>query len=281
MNKRLSFVVLAVASACLFLALGQPSADLVTGTETWVLAMLATLDFGTLIPVDDPILTDPNANDPATNDPPHLPPGTKFKLLGSAKDDVDPLNAFNEVISTYPIPLPPAQQTPDCAPFCNTFGGAYKKFGDKVKIGMLTDMLGVKYYFPSRTCSGGSPRIQLGIDTNGDGKFDHNAFGYVGHGGFGSGCVTGAWDYVDLTDNVPARWDLTQFGLGYHSWPTAVAALTAAYPNHRVLNAILVDDSGWDPAAAGCAYYDLFTAGARTLTGHEDTSDGGTYPNPC
>jgi len=56
--------------------------------------------------------------------------------LGSAKDDVDPLNAFNEVISTYPIPLPPAQQTPDCAPFCNTFGGAYKKFGDKVKIGM-------------------------------------------------------------------------------------------------------------------------------------------------
>ena len=235
----------------------------------------------TLIPANDPALSDPAANVPATSDPAFLPPGGKFKLIGSAKDDLDPLNSFNEVISTNPQLLPPTQQTPDCAPFCNTFGEAYKKFGDNVKIGMLTDMLGVKYYFPARTCGGGSPRIQLGIDTNGDGKFDGNAFGYVGHTGFGTGCVTGAWDHDNLTDNVPNRWDLTQFGLGYHNWPDAVAALTAAFPNHRVLNGILVDDSGWLPAAQGCAYYDLVTVDARTLETHDDTNANPSAPNNC
>src|SRR5439155_8499441 len=123
---------------------------------------------------------------------------------------------------------------------------------------------------------GGSPRIQLVIDTDGNGISNGNAFGYVGHAGFGAGCVTGAWDYVDPTDSVPARWDLTQVPAGgYQNWP-GVVAYTSAFPNHRVLNAILVDDSGWYPPAAGCAYYDLVTTGARTLDSHEDTSDGGT-----
>ena len=78
--------------------------------------ILAKLDVTTLIPASDPALTDPAANVPATSDPAHLPPGGKFKLIGSAKDDRDPLNSFNEVISTNPQLLPLAQQTPDCAP---------------------------------------------------------------------------------------------------------------------------------------------------------------------
>ena len=247
-----------------------------------VLGLLAMLDLSTLIPPDDPIFTDQAAIGPATNDPPHLPPGTKFKLIGSAKDDLDPLNASNEVISTDPVLLPPAQQTPNCSPFCNTFGDAITLFGDHVKIGMLTNMIAVSYYFPSRTCGGGSPRIQLAISTDGGGRSDGNAHGYVGHTSFGGGCLTGVWDYVNLTDNVPARWDLTQFGGGYQNWPGVVSFFNTNYPNHRVLSAALVDDSGWFPAAAGCAYYDNVTAGARTLTGREDTSNRGQqYPNNC
>jgi hypothetical protein len=236
-RERLLAVAIGVASV---LVLGAGA--LASGNEAPP-PILAKLDVTTPIPANDPALSDPAANVPSTSDPAYLPPGGKFKLIGSAKDDRDPLNSFNEVISTNPQLLPLAQQTPDCAPYCNTFGDAYKKFGDNVKIGMLTDMLGVKCYFPTRTCGGGSRRIQLGIDTNGDRKFDGNAFCYVGHAGFGTGCVTGAWDYDNLTDNVPNRWDLTQFGLGYQNWPDAVAALTAAFPNHRVLNGILVDDS--------------------------------------
>src|SRR5437879_10201671 len=95
-----------------------------------LVGLLAMLDLSTLIPPDDPIFTDQAAIGPATNDPPHLPPGTKFKLIGSAKDDLDPLNASNEVISTDPVLLPPAQQTPDCSPFCNTFGDAITLFGE-------------------------------------------------------------------------------------------------------------------------------------------------------
>lgn len=285
MTKKLRLVLVATGVVSVLLLLG---AGALASANDPPPAALANLNVTALIPASDVALTDPAVNVPATNDPPHLPPGGKFKLIGSAKDDIDPLNPFNEVISTDPVLLPAAQQTPDCAPFCNTFGDAYKKFGDNVKIGMLTNMLGVKYYFPARTCSGGAPRIQLGIDGNGDGKFnqypggpDQNAFGYVGHSGFGAGCLTGVWDYVDLTDNVPARWDLSQFGLGYHSWSSAVTTLTAAYPNHRVLNGILVDDAGWDPAASGCAYYDLVTIGARTLETHDDTSSNPNAPNTC
>src|SRR4029077_14628102 len=117
----------------------------------------------------------------------------------------------------------------------------------------------IKYYFPSRSCSGGSPRIQLFIKP-GDGTSPRNAFGYIGHTGFGGGCVTGVWDFVDMTDSVPARWDLTQFGLGYQNWQGVLTLLNTTFPYHRVLRGSLVDDSGsFASAAVGLAYYDLLT----------------------
>ena len=199
-------------------------------------------------------LTGADPTDPSVTDS----LGFKFELYDSATDASDPQNATNEVITM------------------DTTGGAVgvalRKLNPGVKIGTLTNQLQLKYYFPARTCAGGSPRIQLAIDTDGDGASNGNAFGYVGHGSFGTGCVTGAWDFVDLTDAVPARWDLTQFGLGYHNWQTAVAAITTAYPNHRVLSGALVDDSGsFAPTAAGVAYYDLVTIGHRTLENWQDT----------
>jgi hypothetical protein len=76
-----------------------------------------------------------------------------------------------------------------------------------------------------------------------------------------------------MSDHVPFRWDLSQFGLGItHNWQSAVTAITTAFPNHSVLRGSLVDDSGGFAAgAAGEAFYDLVTIGHRTLENWQDT----------
>jgi hypothetical protein len=191
--------------------------------------------------------------------------GHKFELLFAMNDDQDPQNPTNDTISVVTTPSYP-----------DGIGVAFRATPPGFKIAALTNQLQLKYFFPARSCGGGSPRVQISIDTDGDGNPNGNAFGYVGHAGFGGGCLTGVWDFVDMTDNVPARWDLTQFGLGYHTWQSAVAAINTAYPNHRVLSGSLVDDScSFAPTSCGKAYYDLFTFENRTLEQNEDTVKNG------
>lgn len=191
--------------------------------------------------------------------------GHKFELLYAMNDDHDPQNPTNDVISVFTTTSYPAG-----------IGVAFRDTPPGFKIAALTNQLQLKYYFPMRNCGGGSPRIQIAIDTDGDGVSNGNAFGYVGHTGFGGGCLSGSWDFVDMTDAVPARWDLTQFGLGYHTWQSAVAAISTAYPNHKVLSGSLVDDScSFSPASCGQAYYDLFTFENRTLEQDQDTVKNG------
>ena len=187
--------------------------------------------------------------------------GHKFQLLYAMNDDQDPQNVTNDVISVLTTTAYPAG-----------IGVAVRNTPPGFKIDALTNQLQLKYYFPERSCGGGSPRIELAIDTDGDGVPNGNAFGYVGHTGFGGGCLTGGWDFVDMTDAVPFRWDLTQFGLGYHNWQSAVAAMNTAFPNHRVLTGSLVDDScSFAPTSCGKAYYDLLTIENRTLENRQDT----------
>ena len=82
--------------------------------------------------------------------------------------------------------------------------------------------------------------------------------------------------FCRYADNLPFRWDLTQFGLGYHSWQTAVAALELGFPNHKVLSGSLVDDScSFSAPSCGQAYYDLFTFENRTLEQDQDTIKNG------
>jgi len=191
--------------------------------------------------------------------------GHKFELLFAMEDDQDPQNLTNDVISVLTTTAYPAG-----------IGVAYRDTPPGFKIGALTNQLQLKYYMPARSCGGGSPRIQIAIDTDGDGVSNGNAFGYVGHTGFGGGCLTGVWDYVDMTDSVPFRWDLTQFGLGYHNWQSAVAAISTGFPNHKVLSGSLVDDScSFAPTSCGEAYYDLFTFENRTLEQDQDTVKNG------
>lgn len=203
--------------------------------------------------------------DPTTTAPEAQGLGQKFELLFAMVNNQDPMNYDNDVISLLAAPAYPGG-----------IGVAVRNMLPNVKISTLTDQINVKYYFPTRTCDGGSPRIQLYIDP-GDGTPPRNAFGYVGHGSFGSGCVTGVWDFVDMTDTVPARWDLTQFGGGYQNWQGVVTFFNATYPNHVVLSGGLYDDScSFDPLTCGQAYYDLLTVENRTLENREDTVPGPT-----
>jgi len=248
------------------------------------LGPLATLDVTTLIPADDPALTDPAVSESATTDPPFMPRGGLYKLFGTARNGSDPNNPFNEVISF---------DTTDPA----AIAGAFRILGDHIQVTMLTNQIELKYFFSSpRGCGGGSPRIQLGISGDGDGNFnqftggpDQNAFGYLGDKAFGGGCPMDMWMHEDMTDSAP-KWDLSQWVATGRvpacdmtcTWQQVVAYFQTNWPNHRVLNAVLVDDSGsFFPLDRGCAFFDLVNTGARTYTNHEDASSSGTAPNNC
>jgi hypothetical protein len=247
------------------------------------LGPLATLDVTTMIPASDPALTDPAVSQSATTDPPFMPRGGLYKLFGAAKNGVDPQNPFNEVISF---------DTTDPA----AIAGAVRILGDHIQVTMLTNQIELKYFFLNRTCGGGSPRIQLGISGDGDGNFnqfpggpDQNAFGYLGDKSFGGACVMNVWVHEDMTDSAQ-KWDLSQWVATGRvpacdmtcTWTQVVSYFQTFWPNHRVLNAVLVDDSGSFIAAdRGCVAFDLVNTGARTYTNHEDASSSGTAPNSC
>lgn len=186
--------------------------------------------------------------------------GHKFELLAGMHDDQDPQNPTNDVISVDTTG--------------GVIGAALRRLPPGIKIAALDHQLNLKYYFPNppRTAAGGSPRLQLAIDRDGNGAFDGNAFGYVGHLPFGGGAITGEWDILDMTDNI-GRWDLSQLGGGMTmTWDQAEMFVMTTYPNHQVLSGSLVDDSaGFALAAAGKAYYDLLTIENRTLENDQDT----------
>jgi hypothetical protein len=189
--------------------------------------------------------------------------GLKFELLYAMMNNQDPQNPDNDVISVLTTTAYPAGS-----------GVAVRNMLPGAKIETLTDQISLKYYFPGRSCGGGSPRIQLYIDP-GDGTLPRNAFGYVGHAGFGSGCLTGVWDFIDMTDNLPFRWDITQFNGGYQNWPGVVAFFDTSLPNHVVLSGGVYDDScSFSTPSCGQAYYDLLTVENRTLENRQDTVPG-------
>ena len=244
--KLRAWTLAVVAGAFVLLGRAVPYAQ-VANAPSWVGSLLLGTDPAAGADPSDPTVTDSI--------------GFKFELYFTAQEASDPKNSTNEVISMTPT-------------MAGAIGLAVRKLNPGVKIRTLTDQINLKYFFPSatRTCAGGSPRIQLAIDRDGDGNFDGNAFGYVGHAPFGAGCVSGAWDIVDMTDAI-GRWDLSQFGGGMTMpWDAAVLFMETVFPNHQVLRGSLVDDSAtFAPGAAGEAFYDLVTIGHRTLENWQDT----------
>jgi hypothetical protein len=200
--------------------------------------------------------------------------GHKFELIGAMIRDTDPENATgrpggsgggvggNEGISVTMTPT--------------NFALAFRNLPPGVKIKALRNQLGFKYYFVApRSCGGGSPRVTLLVDSDGDGNTN---FAAHGHPNPFVGCIQNDWHYEDLTDPGP-RWEVTPGGavvgipvFPFSPWDTLEAAITAQFPNHKILAGFLVDDScSFFPASCGKAYYDLLTIENRTLEIHQDT----------
>jgi len=177
----------------------------------------------------------------------------EFTLFGSAQTSTDPENAGNDVILV----------DGDAG-----FGGISKDLPLGTQAPEIDNQVSLKYFHvPPKTCTAGSPRVQLAIDTDSDGDRDFNAFGYVGSAPFGAGCVTGAWTFNDMTDAV-ARWDLSQLGGGMTlSWDAMEAFLAAAHPNYQILRGSVVEDG-----YPGDTYYDNITIGDCTLDGDDDVA---------
>jgi hypothetical protein len=196
-----------------------------------------------------------------------------FLLGGTAQHAQDPENPANDVIRVSTL----------TSPFFGTVSRTLN-----VKIMALDNQVEWKSYFVApKTCVGGSPRMQLAIDLNGDGTSDGNAFGNFGPGPFGTGCVSNIWDYQDLTDLAP-RWDVTQLtGLGEIPTPLPgnvnpflvpwdlLETLVSAFPNHLVCTGQLTDDTFGIPGMSGIAYYDLISIGNETWNDHDDTAGRG------
>jgi hypothetical protein len=140
-----------------------------------------------------------------------------------------------------------------------------------VKVDTLDDHIALDYYFVDRTCAGGSPRIQLSVDTDGDGDHDGNMFGYLGDKAFGGGCPSNVWVHEDMTNSAP-KWDLTQLGGGMSmTWDAAEAHVSTTYPLHNVRTGAVVDDSqSFAPTATGVVHFDNLEIGNRT---YRDPSD--------
>ena len=199
--------------------------------------------------------------------------GFKFELFGTAQDATDPENSSNDV-----------------AKFDTTggaFAGAIRKLD--LKISDLDSQLSFKYFFPTsttpptRSCGGGSPRLTLIVDANGDGAFNQTAGDFAAHGHVSppyTGCAPDVWVFENLTDGQ-LRWEVTPGGavpgipvFPFVTWDTLETAVETLFPDHVVLSGLLVDDSGgFFAAAAGIAFYDLVTIGNGTLQSRNDTTN--------
>jgi hypothetical protein len=208
--------------------------------------------------------------------------GSKFKEFGtgSARMTRDPENRSNLVLK---LEIGAGE-----------FAGVARDF-KRVQLWQLDHQINFHRAFVSpHTCGGGSPRVQLAIDANGDGKFqqapggpDFVAHGHVRPGPSNSyaGCETSTptgspdrpsistlvWRFEDLTDEQ-LRWEITPSnaipgltigpigGANTLNWDALEAAISNALPNHRVLEGSLVED-----ATPGTTYYDLVTIFDLTL----------------
>jgi hypothetical protein len=205
--------------------------------------------------------------------------GSRFRLFGNARMTRDPENGSNVVLEVTTTP---------------SFEGAGAvRDLHRVQLWQLDHQLNFHRAFVApKTCGGGSPRISLLIDANGDGKFqqapngpDFAASGHV-RPPF-AGCETSAptgqrkgpspstlvWRFEDLTDEQ-IRWEVLPStaipgvqigpigGAGAVNWDGLEAAISMAFPNHRVLRGIFVEDFTPTP---GTAYYDLITIFDLTL----------------
>ena len=193
---------------------------------------------------------------------------TFLPLAAHAADGEFSLGGFSEVVNNNPaLGHPKAFQVPStCVGDCLRGGNA----------GQLTTSSII--YLPDHTlrfkdinalstdyrrwdgdCGGGSPRFEIGLDTNGDGVLDGSIFVYLGPLYNFTNCSR-EWENTGNLISIGGdyRWDLTQFrGLFYSSYRDAIGLLGEAV----ICYIILVVDGSWYPyiiAPFGQPYNQIF-----------------------
>ncbi len=182
-------------------------------------------------------------------------PNQQFRLYGPAGDAVDPHNPDNEVVI-----------------FDTTSGAPVFMFRPVHElVAELDNQIEFKYYMQDRNCGAGSPRVDLFLDINNDGRVDGVLEGHVQPD---FACPNqNTWVYQDLTDDVP-RWG-SRGGLpgGPGNFYAPWDAVEATFAGATVLFGMLVEDSqAFKADNRGIAYYDLVTIGNKTYSDHSDSA---------
>ncbi len=204
----------------------------------------------------------------------NLGSGSRFETIGDARITRDPENATNVVLKVVSDGNTPV---------------GVKRDLKRVQVWQLDHQLNFRYAFVApHSCGGGSPRLILLIDSNGDGRFqtapdgpDFAANGQTNPPLF-TGCETSTptgtpegpsvssllWRFEDVTDEKP-RWEITG-GIvpGFPpypgpNWDGFEQIISTAFPNHQVLQVRLLED--FNNTGPGVSYYDLITAFDLTL----------------
>jgi hypothetical protein len=159
------------------------------------------------------------------------------------------------------------------------FSGLEAHLPKSTTFGGLTT-LSTDYLVRQGACGGGSPRFQIGLDTNNDGVRNGSVFVYLGDApSFSCSNAAGVWQSTgNLIGNGDLRFDTSQLGgTFYDSYAHAVAAYGAA----KVTSISLVADGGWavggvqdilvdDPVVNGKKFIDAFGGAALTSPGNRN-----------
>lgn len=179
---------------------------------------------------------------------------TFLSLAAHAAEGEFSLGGFSEVVNTNPtLGHPKAFQVPStCAGEC--LRGA--PFGELTTASIIylpnhtlrfkdLNTLSTDYRRWNGDCGGGSPRFEIGLDTNGDGELDGRIFVHLGPLYDFTNCAyewQSTGNFIWLGGDY--RWDLTQFnGLFYGSYRDAISQLGEAI----ICYIILVVDGSWYP----------------------------------
>lgn len=111
------------------------------------------------------------------------------------------------------------------------------------------DVLSTDFNVTDDSCGGGSPRIQIALDTNNDDLFDGNVHIAFGPSPSFAGCTTGWQSTGNLIGNADAgRYDYSAFGgSAFTTYSNAPASVLTG----KVLRISVVVDGSWSAAATG------------------------------
>jgi hypothetical protein len=109
--------------------------------------------------------------------------------------------------------------------------------------------LSTDYNVTNDNCGGGSPRFEIGVDTNNDGASDGNVRVAIGPSPSYTGCATGWQSTGNVIGSTDAgRYDYSMFG---GSPFTTYSGAPASVTTGQVVSVTVVDDGSWNAPATG------------------------------